>query len=231
MATAARPVVIATNGFGRPVVDATATSGIGDPVTIATNGYGEPVVLAANGIGKPVVFKATSFTSWATSWEQATFGADSPGWASYTLRIRINSALLAQSGARSRLTFKASAAGGFVLDDVRMQQAAAAGDAYDFASTPFVFTFSGSTGVTCGAGASVVSDEMAFAIDKTKDYIVAVHFTAAAAAISGQTGVSGANTYFKAAVNDCATVDATGYTTNTAGTLRLLTKIEAGTVL
>lgn len=139
------------------------------------------------------------------------------------MRNVIPSADLAVSGSKVRVTLNAGASGGFVIDAAEIGHVAGAGDVYDFDGGQAALTFSGgAAGCTVALGATVLSDEITFAFDKTKDFIVAVHFSSGDVAANVYT--TGTNRgYFKSAANEVSVSDVSGYT---PGNIYLVKLIE-----
>jgi hypothetical protein len=88
---------------------------------------------------------------------------------------------------------------------------AAVGDAYDFEAAPTQVLFSGSAGGTVSTG-GLQSDATTFALDETKDLIVAIYH-ASSTNVPRDSASAGYALYYKAG-DDAATVDATGYSTS-----------------
>lgn len=150
-------------------------------------------------------------TGWTTTFS-TSITTDNGGWSGYNLRQVINSTLLSASGSKVRVTLLASSAGGFVLDQAEIGHQAGAGDPYDFDGSQVPMKFSGgSAGVTVASAGSVLSDEITYAFDKTKNFIVAVHFSATSATKTRT--LSGAQGYYRLAAGEVATANVSGYTT------------------
>jgi hypothetical protein len=153
---------------------------------------------------------------------QNTFG----GYQTYTFRQVIDANTLAFSGSKIRITFLADAARTWVVDEVYFNHAATSGDAYDYIGTPTQMTFSGgSAGFSLTAGQSILSDEITFAFDKTKAFVIAMDWVNTGShGCATNTSASGWTTYEKVG-DDAQTVDATGYTSH-ATTIAGVLKIE-----
>lgn len=126
-----------------------------------------------------------------------------------------------------RFTFQAGAAEGLIITNAYVGHAAAAGDAYDFDTTPTQITFGGLAFATIAAGGVVVSDWIYFAYNKTSALLVAYYIGGGTSddTIRYKTGLANVNHYSKAA-NDAATVNKTGYATN-AGYVVGVQKVES----
>lgn len=212
--------ISAAAAIGATYTGVGAASGIGaaSGVSIST----AAVVGTATAVGTATGMGSGAF---ADTFAQA-LNANSAGWDNNTLRMRFEAAALSTSGNAVRITIEASSAAGFVIDHMRIGHAAGAGDAYDFASTPTVLTFDGgNAGVTVGTGATKTTDIISFALNEASALIIAVHFNGTSAIRSRQS-VADVDSFFKAGADDTGTVNATGYTPNVSGGLRLINRIE-----
>ena len=127
-----------------------------------------------------------------------------------TARYIIPAASISTTGAMLRLTFGFRVAN-WTFSKVYIGHKAAAGDAYDFDSAPTAVLFSGVAGGTVTAG-GLQSDATTFALDETKDLIVAIYH-ASSTDVPRDDGSTGYALYYKAG-DDAATQDATGYSTS-----------------
>lgn len=136
----------------------------------------------------------------------------------YNVRVVIAASAISISGSQVRVRFVPVTSGAnMVITDAFIGERAAAGDDYDFASSPTRLLFGGANGTTVTAGgASVTTDALTFAIDETKSYIISY-------ALGGSSNIrfgpaTGWNTYVKAAASaDVATANVTGYTIDGTG--------------
>ena len=153
-----------------------------------------------------------------TAW---TADGSAIGWGGLTLRQKIPASAFA-SGSMIRLTLRAGTGAACVIGKAYIQQKAASGDAYDFASTPVQLLFSGSAGVSIAAATELVTDPLSFSVDDSKDHVVSMYIT------SGDTArkstLSGWSSYYKTG-DDAATVNATGYSSSSFAA-NLIRKIE-----
>lgn len=184
-------------------------------LTGVSNTFKRALVMSAARATFTLTGNAATLTYSGASWEiaaSATLGSNSAGWSGFTLRQRIASAAISNTGGtKVRVTFVASTAGGFVIGNAYIGHQAASGDAYDFEATPTQLTFNGgNAGATVSAGSSIVSDEITFTIEASKNLIISMYFSGTSAVRSGNNGSWQA--YYKNA-NDAVTVNATGYTT------------------
>lgn len=160
--------------------------------------------------------------SWTTAFSQS-LSADNSGWSGFNMRQVLNSTLLSASGSLVRLTLQAANAAGCSIDGIYIGHAAASGDAYDFDGGQVQLKVSGSGSFSISAGASVVTDAATFALDQSKNLVIAAHFNATSSIRS--VSASNATNYFKSAANETSTSDVSGYTSAIV-TVRLINKIE-----
>lgn len=116
---------------------------------------------------------------------------------------------------RVRVRIKAGTNSALVVTGVYFGQQAAAGDAYDFATTPTQITFSGAAGVTIPVGTGVWSDWVSFALDQTEGHILSLG--ASGGSWSGAAGTRLLTYYTLGAHASAGTVNVTGYTADTLG--------------
>lgn len=170
---------------------------------------------------------APHIPAWLTN-ALANPAGNNGGWNGFTLRVRVNAAALANGGgSKVRVTLKAGSSAGFTLDACYIGAGASVGDNYDFESTPTQLTFNGgNAGVTVTTGNSIVSDEIPYTLDASKNVIVSMHFSATSAV-----GIDGAATnwqgYFKSAVSEAGTVNVTGYSAGSGNVSYCVSKIES----
>ncbi len=140
--------------------------------------------------------------SWQTTYSKV-LGSDESGFSAYGIRQVIQSSDLLVSGSKVRVTINGSNAGaGYSISSSAMGAGAAAGNTYNYDGTQVALTWNGGSASVTGASGSVtVSDEIVYALDKTKNFVVAFFFnsttTLAYAANTGSTQgfyKSGANT-------------------------------------
>lgn len=175
-----------------------------------TNGLIKPAVTTANNMSKTV----------------ATIGS---GWNNYTVRQLITAAEFAHNGTKVRLTLVCAGATGTGLDSLYIGQQAAAGNAWDFASTPTQITVNGSTSITVPPTGTIQTDWITFNFDKTKNHIISFNFTNVT---NNNTSLSGLganyNAYFKASADEAAALTPSGYTA-ASGALNLVSAIDVQT--
>lgn len=114
-----------------------------------------------------------------------------------------------------RFRFQASAIEAYTITNAYFEHRAGSGDPYDFATTPTQILFGGSGSKVVAAGTEEWSDWITWTYNKTDDLLVSVYCGGGASsdAVKYKTSVAGTAEYEKAA-NDAATVNKTGYTTN-----------------
>lgn len=173
-------------------------------------------------------YRFTPTDVWGTVFNAAITG-NAGGNSTITVRHLFQIAALTvptNTPTKVRLTYKAGTLEPFEILSSYIGQKAAAGDPYDFSTTPTQILFTGSgTGVVPQSG-TLLSDEINFSWDKTSDLIISWYNNNGAQDSSAfLTGVTNTGQYTKAA-NDPSTVDATGYTLTGSNRLDLLQKIE-----
>jgi hypothetical protein len=161
--------------------------------------------------------------TWVATYSQ-TLDADSSGWTGYTLRILIGASLLSTSGSHVRATLKASSLAGCSIDACYIGHRAASGDLYDFDGSQVQLKVAGSGSFTIATGDTALTDAATYALDETKDVLVAVHFVSGDVRFNG-TGISGVTGYYKGGSNEAATTDVSGYSSN-VGASYLVAMIE-----
>lgn len=159
-----------------------------------------------------------------------TLNSDSNGWNSFTGVIRVQaSAMTLPSGGitQVRLKLRAGSSEGFTVTNMYIGHRAAAGDAYDFATTPVQVLFGGSASKVIAAGTTEWSDWASFAYNKTDDLLGAFYCAGGSSSdmLRYALSVTGAEKYDKVA-NDAATVNKTGYS-NIAVYVGLIDTIES----
>ncbi|MFK4726429.1 hypothetical protein ABIE89_007529 [Bradyrhizobium niftali] len=161
--------------------------------------------------------------SWTATFSQV-FTADQGGWGSTNQRQVLNSSLLSTSGTLVRVTLQASSSAGFSVDSAYIGHQAGSGDPYDFDGGQAQLKVGGSASFSASTGASVVSDAITFALDHTKNLVLAIHYTGTSA-IRG-TGLSGASNYFKSGADETSVSNVSSMSLDGANVVRAVTKIE-----
>lgn len=159
---------------------------------------------------------------WTTTATPA-LNTNSSGYTGLTARIVIPTAGIV-SGSKIRFTLKSPPGNSMVIAAAACQQQAASGDVYDFSTTPVAVLFSGSTGVTIAAGASLLTDDVTMAVSGSSPFVLAIAFTTASnlLATSGLTGYS--SHYISG--NRASIVNEGAMTALAAGWALVLSKIE-----
>lgn len=166
----------------------------------------------------------------ALNWQvtgSATLNANQTGWGGYTIVQAYNAGGLSLSGSFVRVRFVPVSSGNNVtINACYIGHAAGAGDAYDFDGTqvPLTVASSGSFALTAG-GASVTSDTIAYPLDETKNFLIAMNLSATADLRRLSGAGANYNQYFKAASADASTTDKTGYT-NSGNFVYVVDQIE-----
>ncbi len=183
------------------------------------------------------MFAAVVAGTWQTAAGPLTGDGDNGGWNGFTIRIVIANAQLSFPVGTSqiRVTFEAGSVGGgegLTISSAYVDNGAGAGDAYDFngtaAGAPYQLLFGGLGSTTLSAGAQSASDGVGFSRVAGRDLVISMH-------INGGTGSdtfrskatqTGWVSYYKVAVSEAATVNATGYSTAGPAVLGVI-KVEA----
>lgn len=143
-------------------------------------------------------------------------------WLNYNTRCRVAASQISTSGSKIRLTLAAYS--GVTFTDVFIGEA---GTNYNFAGTPTRVTFGGSNGGTIGSGAELVSDDVAFALDETKDYIVSCLLSGSGTGSPYATNDGGGWTgWYKTGANLTDTQATSPSGTYTSGFAPMLRKLE-----
>lgn len=118
-------------------------------------------------------------------------------WGGYTLRTVIPTSSLA-AGYKIRLTLKAPAGNSVVIANAYLQTQAASGDPFDYSATPIQVLFSGLSGTTIAAGATVVTDEIVIPVSGSVSIVFAAYFTTGAAMVTtnAANGAIGWDSYY-----------------------------------
>lgn len=147
---------------------------------------------------------------------------------SWTYRQWVSAAAFASvDGEKVRLTLQSGSGATGSTITAYFGEAAASGDAYDFATTPQPVNVGGTNTFTLpGSSATVVTDEIPISFDHTKNYILSFYCSVTSNGVRFLTSGGGGNfvAYYKNA-SDAATVNASGYS-STSGRIYALTRIE-----
>jgi hypothetical protein len=175
---------------------------------------------ASCGGGGPTVVYNVALSGSDNGWENITF-----------VQLLAAGNLGAATGTQARVTVKFAALPNLGGARVYIGQKAAAGDAYDFNTTPAQVLFGGGNIVGDGVTLTFVSDFVTLpeAYDETKDYLVSVFITNVAGTNLPMASSTGDANYFAIgdnAGNKAETPNKTGYSTNLTNTAEWVTKIE-----
>lgn len=154
--------------------------------------------------------------NWQTVAGPITGDGDSGGWNGYTIRVVIDSAQLSfPSGANQiRVTFYSASGEGLIITSAYVQNGAAAGDAYDFDSTPSQLLFGGSASRTIGANSNATSDGASFTRIAGRSLVVSLYINGGTSADAFRSkGTQTGYTSYYINSSDATTVNTTGYST------------------
>lgn len=175
---------------------------------------------------RPSMFSGGSSTGTMFS---TTPTVDGVNYYAYTHVIRFaTAALTLPPGSISsiRITLRAHASIGMTIENSHVQHQAAAGDLYDFSTTPIQILWGGAATKLIAAGTEETSDWTTFAYNKTDPLLFSWHLANnGAGSAKENSAISNVNSYRKLA-DEPATVDKTGYTAE-GGVCRAVVKIEA----
>ncbi len=140
-----------------------------------------------------------------------TITSNTSGFGGNTFRTIIPNSLLIQDGTTVRLTIAEASGLNVQIDEFWIGHPAASGDAYDFDGNQAQVTFNtGNPGFTLTGPGTIVSDDITFNLDSSKDIIFSFFVPASPGNIPYRS-IVGVTNYFKSG-NDAATENATGYT-------------------
>lgn len=148
--------------------------------------------------------------SWSTLFSH-TLESDSAGWGGTSIREVFDTSILSLNGTHVRVTVQASIISGCTIDSMYIGEAAASGDPYDFDGGQKQLLFSSSGSVTLGTNASIVTDELAFSVDHTKNLVIAAHFSGTSSVKSSSTSATGCSRYQKTGSDESSVSDVSGY--------------------
>lgn len=166
------------------------------------------------GFSQGSLLTAAAAGAWTTvyTWDSTSLSDDN-GNTGLTLAFVVPlSDFSATGGTRIRLTFNGATTEGFVASAMYVGNGGG-GDAYDFGDTPVQMLMSGAGTITVGAGATVVTDDVAFVKDGTNSFVMALQLADSAhdnlrRNATGQDEAA----YYKSGT-DAATQDKSAYTT------------------
>lgn len=145
------------------------------------------------------IARAYITTDALTNTLSTTLDADFNNSNSYAVRNVILSAAFSASGTSVAITLRSASAEGLTFTTCRIQEKAAAGNAWDFSTTGTTVTFSGADGGTISSNSTLTSDTITFTLDKTKNYVVSFYISGSGSFDSARkkTTVSGCTAYTK----------------------------------
>ncbi len=162
---------------------------------------------------------------------EAAFDDNQGGWADDCMVQRINAAgNLFNSGTKVRITLRGSTNIALIIERAYISQAASApgggpdAEVDSLAGDRAQVTFGGNEGVTLAAGASVLSDEIAYPFVHIKDLIIAFDIGNQGGARRGPK--VGCQAYRSVNTDQAATADRSNFTAEIADTVYLVEKIE-----
>lgn len=189
-------------------------------LTVPSSGNaGSPIVFGSYGGGKAIISGADVVTGWENSWPltgSVSNTLDSGNLANaWGFRILIAANTFAVNGTSLTITLESASNSQAVIVGAYIGEKAASGDAWDMqAGTISQFLFSGSAGATIPQNTQLTTDELTFAFDKTKNYIISVGVSSGGVKYKV---IAGSGNNFKAnASAEAGTADVTGYSSGSA---------------
>jgi hypothetical protein len=168
--------------------------------------------------------------AWVNVISPQTGNSDNGEWVSYTCRMLIPTAAISNAGlAKVRVAFFAASAEALYISKAYIGQAADAGDAYDFQSSPSQLLFATNAYKLVAANTYEYTDSLTFSIPAGKNLVISCYINGTDVQDSArmQSSMSGFAYYYKSG-DDAATQNASGYSTGgTANALLAALRIEA----
>ena len=188
-----------------------------------SSGHGNDATLSSSGLWiapQPII------PGWHTQFA-LTGNGDSSESAGYTFVERFEPALFANSGTKVRVTLYGSSTGGDVTVSAPyyIGHAAGSGNAYDFDGTQIPLTVGGSTSFVIPHGSSIVSDDMSYAFNSAKPFLIA-RYSAPAFSVRRLNPVSNVMLWYKSGSEASLSVKSIGY--GLANILDSAFKLEVG---
>lgn len=164
---------------------------------------------------------------WADALPLQTLGSDENGWAGYTVRTVIAASVLQASGSKVRLTMQGPGSEKSTIVALYIGHAASMGDAYDFDGNQVPVTYGGLSSWVINAGATIVSDEITFALDKTKPLILSMYIEDTSFDTLRYGTIANIGSYYKGTpgTSEAATTNVSGYSAYSS--LFVVKRIEA----
>lgn len=172
-----------------------------------------------------VPFASAIGTTIATTASRSN-GSAGTGYTGYTVRAKFAASALSTNGSQVRVTLR-SGGQALTINNCYIGEAAASGNAWDFAATPTRITFDGGSNGFSGLSSSTnkASDLVTFTLDETKNYIVSfeVSNTGGPYGLDFVAFPSGWTLYYKTGgVADAGSTAPSGYTTEPTNTFGIL---------
>ena len=166
----------------------------------------------------PVTFHKTH-AEWRTASNPVTDAQHTGGYNTYTIRNIMQAAESSVNGSKIRITFRSGpTSGGFQTSAVYVGHAAASGDSYDFDGGQQELLFSASSGFSITTtDTTLLSDELTFSFDASKDLIIAFHMDTGTYDDPAVDTVKTNWTCWYKVANEPGVTDVTGYTEQAAG--------------
>jgi hypothetical protein len=156
-----------------------------------------------------------------------TLPNDESGWGTYTIVTKIPSTAISHGGSKVRLTLQSNTTDDSDIANMYIGHAAASGDAFDFETTPVQVLFSSNaTAVVTRSGSDIVSDEAVFALDNSKNLLVAFYVTAGALSKAVMPADANNNAWYLGG-DTSSTVDKSASFNDYGNTAFLIKKVEA----
>ena len=157
-----------------------------------------------------------------------TLNANANAWNGFTVVMQFPASVLTLPSSPItgvRVTFEAGTTEGLTVTNAYIGHRAGSGDAYDFSTTPVQLLWGGASSIAIGSGASSTSDMSNFQYDKTSDMLIAFYIGGGTTVdmMRERTGLSASIVQYNKAANDAATVNKTGYGSNTGRILAINT--------
>ena len=159
-----------------------------------------------------------------------TFSSNDPGYTDHNHRVRFGASELSTSGTAFRLTLYGPSSGtALSVTGMRAGHKASSGDAIDFDGTQVAVTVGGSATFSVGAGATVVTDWITYALDETKDFVVAFHTNGGDIRRRANVDATNYDWWTKGGATEVATSDVSGYFENGSSDMAMVGRIEVQT--
>lgn len=178
-----------------------------------------------------IEFGADPTSTWMTTM-YTVFSSNDNDWSNYTIKHTMTPAAVAADAAlpthtKVRITFQASDTEALKIDKAYIGHHAGSGDGWDMAQAVPVL-FGGMAAVTIPAGGVIVSDPVTFTYNNTNNLIVSMYCPTDSSNTGGgyENSQTGHQTYYKSGADEAATLDATGYSSATAGRQNIVQRLE-----